>query len=166
MLRTRLWMGAILILLTVGMLTLDQRFSPWYPFLFVFFAALAGLTGVAGFVFFAALAGLVGFVVDIGFVAEVSLAVLAKGLQELKVLDSFEDVALRPVVAVDGKLDLAAQDRLEGRHRDHATVFLYGDGAISLRQQQRVRALHRLAPRPVRMASCRSLSSSTTISFR
>ena len=38
--------------------------------------------------------------------------------------------------------------RLEGRHRDHATVFLYGDGAISLRQQQRVRALHRLAPRP------------------
>ena len=41
MLRTRLWMGAILILLTVGMLTLDQRFHPWYPFLFVFFAALA-----------------------------------------------------------------------------------------------------------------------------
>src|SRR5436190_8123041 len=41
MLRTRLWMGAILILLTVGMLTLDQRFHPWYPFLLVFFLALA-----------------------------------------------------------------------------------------------------------------------------
>ncbi len=73
---------------------------PRSGFCFVFFAALAGLTGVAGFVFFAALAGLVGFVVDIGFVADVSLVVLAKGLQELKVLDSFEDVALRPVVAV------------------------------------------------------------------
>lgn len=35
MLRTRLWMGAILIALTVGVLVLDQRLAPWYPFLFV-----------------------------------------------------------------------------------------------------------------------------------
>src|SRR5436190_12519418 len=41
MLRTRLWMGAILIVLTVGMLTFDERFAPWYPFLFVFFLAIA-----------------------------------------------------------------------------------------------------------------------------
>src|SRR5258706_2086632 len=50
---------------------------------FVFFVALAGLIGVAAFVFYAAFADLVGFIVDI------SLVVLAKGLQELKVLDSF-----------------------------------------------------------------------------
>ena len=41
MLRTRLWMGAILIALTVGMLAVDQYAEPWHPFLFVFFAALA-----------------------------------------------------------------------------------------------------------------------------
>lgn len=35
MLRTRLWMGAILIALTVGALVLDQWLEPWYPFLFV-----------------------------------------------------------------------------------------------------------------------------------
>ena len=35
MLRTRLWMGTILIGLTVGALVLDQRLAPWYPFLFV-----------------------------------------------------------------------------------------------------------------------------------
>src|SRR5437870_3827694 len=35
MLRTRLWMGAILIALTAGVLVLDQRLAPWYPFLFV-----------------------------------------------------------------------------------------------------------------------------------
>ena len=35
MLRTRLWMGVILIALTVGVLVLDQWLTPWYPFLFV-----------------------------------------------------------------------------------------------------------------------------------
>jgi phosphatidate cytidylyltransferase len=35
MLRTRLWMGAMLIVLTVGVLLLDQRLAPWYPFLLV-----------------------------------------------------------------------------------------------------------------------------------
>src|SRR5438105_7484186 len=35
MLRTRLWMGAILIVLTVGVLVLDQWLAPWYPFLLV-----------------------------------------------------------------------------------------------------------------------------------
>jgi phosphatidate cytidylyltransferase len=34
MLRTRLIVGAILIALTAGMLPFDQRFAPWYPFLF------------------------------------------------------------------------------------------------------------------------------------
>ena len=34
MLRTRLWMGAVLILLTVGVLLVDGRLAPWYPFLF------------------------------------------------------------------------------------------------------------------------------------
>ena len=33
---TRLGMGAILIAVVVGMLVLDQRLAPWYPFLFVF----------------------------------------------------------------------------------------------------------------------------------
>ncbi len=36
MLTTRLWMGAILIVLTVGMIAADQHLSPWFPFLFVF----------------------------------------------------------------------------------------------------------------------------------
>lgn len=36
MLTTRLWMGAILVALAVGMLIFDQRLAPYYPFLFVF----------------------------------------------------------------------------------------------------------------------------------
>lgn len=35
MLRTRLWMGALLVALVVGVLVFDQRFAPWYPFLFL-----------------------------------------------------------------------------------------------------------------------------------
>jgi phosphatidate cytidylyltransferase len=41
MLRTRLWMGAILICLVTGVLVFDQRFEPWFPFLFVFVVVLA-----------------------------------------------------------------------------------------------------------------------------
>jgi phosphatidate cytidylyltransferase len=41
MLKTRLWMGSLLIALTVGMLLVDERFAPWYPFLFVFVVGLA-----------------------------------------------------------------------------------------------------------------------------
>src|SRR5262249_6926637 len=41
MLSTRLWMGAILIGLTVGVLVLDQWLEPWYPFLFVVVLVLA-----------------------------------------------------------------------------------------------------------------------------
>src|SRR4051794_17440237 len=44
MLRTRLWMGAVLIALTVGALVLDERFAPFYPFLF---AVVAGLSVLA-----------------------------------------------------------------------------------------------------------------------
>jgi phosphatidate cytidylyltransferase len=36
MLKTRLWMGAILIALTIGMLAGDQHLAPWFPFLFLF----------------------------------------------------------------------------------------------------------------------------------
>ncbi|MBI3823840.1 MAG: phosphatidate cytidylyltransferase [Planctomycetes bacterium] len=36
MLKTRLWMGGILIALTVGMLVGDQHLAPWFPFLFLF----------------------------------------------------------------------------------------------------------------------------------
>lgn len=43
MLRTRLWMGAILIALTVGMLGFDQAWAPWHPFQFAFQTALACL---------------------------------------------------------------------------------------------------------------------------
>src|SRR5205814_992482 len=43
MLRTRLWMGAVLIALTVGVLVVDQWLAPWYPFLFVLVMTLAGL---------------------------------------------------------------------------------------------------------------------------
>ncbi len=41
MLRTRLWMGAVLILLASGVLIVDQYLGPWYPFLFVFILGLA-----------------------------------------------------------------------------------------------------------------------------
>ena len=41
MLRTRLWMGAVLIALAVGVLWVDQQLAPWYPFLFVVLAGLA-----------------------------------------------------------------------------------------------------------------------------
>ena len=40
MLRTRLWMGAVLIALTVGVLVFDQWFDPWYPFLLLFLLTL------------------------------------------------------------------------------------------------------------------------------
>jgi phosphatidate cytidylyltransferase len=41
MLSTRLLVGAILIVLTVGMLVADQHFPEWYPFLFVFVIGLS-----------------------------------------------------------------------------------------------------------------------------
>jgi phosphatidate cytidylyltransferase len=41
MLKTRLWMGAILIVLTLGMIAADQHLAPWFPFLFVFMLALS-----------------------------------------------------------------------------------------------------------------------------
>ncbi|HKB41440.1 MAG TPA: phosphatidate cytidylyltransferase [Gemmataceae bacterium] len=40
MLRTRLWMGAVLIALTVGVLVLDDRLAPWYPFLLLLLLTL------------------------------------------------------------------------------------------------------------------------------
>lgn len=46
MLRTRLWMGSILILLAVGMLVVDQYAAPWFPFLFVVQIALGLLAAV------------------------------------------------------------------------------------------------------------------------
>src|SRR5579885_1106974 len=44
MLRTRLWMGALLIALAVGVLALDGYFDRWHPFLFVLVLALALLS--------------------------------------------------------------------------------------------------------------------------
>jgi len=41
MLRTRLWMGAVLIALSIGVLVVDQYLAPWYPFLFVVVLGLA-----------------------------------------------------------------------------------------------------------------------------
>jgi phosphatidate cytidylyltransferase len=41
MLRTRLWMGAVLIALAVGVLVLDQWMAPWYPFLLVLLLVLS-----------------------------------------------------------------------------------------------------------------------------
>lgn len=41
MLRTRLWMGTVLVLLALGVLVFDQRFGPWYPFLMLFVLMLA-----------------------------------------------------------------------------------------------------------------------------
>src|SRR4051794_9266042 len=41
MLRTHLWVGAVLVVPAVGMLVGDAYLAPWYPFLFVF---LVGLT--------------------------------------------------------------------------------------------------------------------------
>ena len=46
MLRTRLWMGTVLVVLAAGMLLIDQRLAPWYPFLFV---TLLGLSLAACF---------------------------------------------------------------------------------------------------------------------
>ena len=41
MLRTRLWMGAVLVALAAAVLFLDQGLAPWYPFLFVLLLVLA-----------------------------------------------------------------------------------------------------------------------------
>jgi phosphatidate cytidylyltransferase len=41
MLRTRLWMGAVLVALVLGVLTIDQWLAPWFPFLYVLVVALA-----------------------------------------------------------------------------------------------------------------------------
>src|SRR5215831_9568189 len=41
MLRTRLWMGAVLIALASGVLIADEYLPPGYPFLFIFILALA-----------------------------------------------------------------------------------------------------------------------------
>ena len=41
MLTTRLWMGAVLIVLTIGMIVGDQFLSPYFPFLFVFVLGLS-----------------------------------------------------------------------------------------------------------------------------
>src|SRR5947209_5092432 len=41
MLRTRLWMGAVLVCLVVAMLLLDGHLAPWFPFLFLFVFGLA-----------------------------------------------------------------------------------------------------------------------------
>jgi phosphatidate cytidylyltransferase len=41
MLRTRLWMGAALIALTLAMLIMDQRLAPWFPFLLVLVLCLS-----------------------------------------------------------------------------------------------------------------------------
>ncbi len=41
MLRTRLWMGAVLMVLSVGVLMVDRSFAPWYPFLFLLVAVLS-----------------------------------------------------------------------------------------------------------------------------
>src|SRR5262245_41162542 len=44
MLRTRLWMGTLLILLVVGVLALDRQISPWYPSLFLLVFLLSMLS--------------------------------------------------------------------------------------------------------------------------
>src|SRR2546430_2119369 len=41
MLRTRLWMGAVLVALSVGVLALDRYAAPYYPFLFVLVSLLS-----------------------------------------------------------------------------------------------------------------------------
>src|SRR5437870_2491030 len=41
MLRTRLWMGALLIVIAAGMLLIDQHLAPWFPFLFVMLLGLS-----------------------------------------------------------------------------------------------------------------------------
>jgi phosphatidate cytidylyltransferase len=41
MLQTRLWMGALLIALTAGMLIVDRHLAPWFPFLFAFVLGLS-----------------------------------------------------------------------------------------------------------------------------
>src|SRR6266446_9130388 len=41
MLRTRLWMGSVLIVLVVGVLAIDHQFAPWYPVLFALVLVLS-----------------------------------------------------------------------------------------------------------------------------
>ena len=43
MLRTRIVTGSLLAGLTLGMVFLDDRWAPWYPFLFFFFAVVGAL---------------------------------------------------------------------------------------------------------------------------
>jgi phosphatidate cytidylyltransferase len=40
MLQTRLWMGAVLVVLVVGILVVDARLHPWYPFLLLILLAV------------------------------------------------------------------------------------------------------------------------------
>jgi phosphatidate cytidylyltransferase len=46
MLRTRLWMGGLLVVLAVGMVVADQWLEPWYPFLLITVLALSLLAGL------------------------------------------------------------------------------------------------------------------------
>jgi phosphatidate cytidylyltransferase len=46
MLRTRLWMGALLIALAAAALVVDERFKPWYPILFIAVQTLCVLASV------------------------------------------------------------------------------------------------------------------------
>jgi phosphatidate cytidylyltransferase len=41
MLRTRLWMGAVLIALVIGVLVIDRHLAPWFPFLLALFVGLS-----------------------------------------------------------------------------------------------------------------------------
>src|SRR5262245_54398550 len=43
MLRTRLWMGGLLIALVAGALVADERLAPWFPFLFVLVLLVAAV---------------------------------------------------------------------------------------------------------------------------
>jgi hypothetical protein len=59
-----------------------------------------------------------------------------EGDTNLNVLNHLQDGALRPDVAVGRTLELAAQDRLDGRHWPHVAILLQDDWAVCLRQGQ------------------------------
>jgi len=66
----------------------------------------------------------------------------------LDVLDHRQDGALRPDVAGGGELDLAAQDRLDGRHRLGAAVLHHDHAAVGFLQRQLLEAFGRRPARP------------------
>jgi hypothetical protein len=88
----------------------------------------------------------------IGVICNITAAAVLERSQgatdQLNATDHRQDVALRPDVAAGGALELAAQDGLDGRHRNGMAVLHHDGRAVGLVQRQVVKALGRRPARP------------------